>query len=212
MASQACNVSGSDDCGRRKPRLAASLQINPAPSSWRSSGTPGVDARGLLSGPEAEGDAQGRRRPQASAAAVGIGGPRAEAETCGEREASRAGDNAGGGLRTAPRVPVPPTGPAGDLLKVSGQLQLPPSSQAVTLLTQYAEAVGAALTFREDPAAGELGKGLAMRGAASPARVQGPWVSSWSPGEGWGAGPEPGPPLRPWGHGSAKHLSDVVGS
>uniref|UniRef100_H0VCW5 Adenosine deaminase domain containing 2 n=1 Tax=Cavia porcellus TaxID=10141 RepID=H0VCW5_CAVPO len=120
MASQACNVSGSDDCGRRKPRLAASLQINPAPSSWRSSGTPG-------------GDAQGRRRPQASAAA---------------REASRAGDNAGGG------VPVPPTGPAGDLLKVSGQLQLPPSSQAVTLLTQYAEAVGAALTFREDPAAG----------------------------------------------------------
>ncbi|XP_063103787.1 adenosine deaminase domain-containing protein 2 isoform X2 [Cavia porcellus] len=154
MASQACNVSGSDDCGRRKPRLAASLQINPAPSSWRSSGTPGVDARGLLSGPEAEGDAQGRRRPQASAAAVGIGGPRAEAETCGEREASRAGDNAGGGLRTAPRVPVPPTGPAGDLLKVSGQLQLPPSSQAVTLLTQYAEAVGAALTFREDPAAG----------------------------------------------------------
>ncbi|XP_005413276.1 PREDICTED: adenosine deaminase domain-containing protein 2 isoform X2 [Chinchilla lanigera] len=155
MASQACAAPGAEDCGRRKPRLAASLQINPAPSTWRPSANPDPDAWGPLPGPEAEGDAQ---RPQASAVAAGDCGPRAGAEGSGEHGDAQAGEDSGGWLGMAPRASVPPTGPAGDLPKVARQLRLPPADpppgQAVALLAQYAAGLGAALTFREDPAAG----------------------------------------------------------
>ncbi|KAM6177466.1 adenosine deaminase domain-containing protein 2 [Erethizon dorsatum] len=158
MASQACAAPGADDCSRRKPRLAASLQIKPAPSPWQPLASPGPDPWGPLPGPEEEEDAQGRGQPQASAAGAGDGGPWAGADGCGERGAKRAGDDAGGQLGTAPRVSVPPTGPAGDLPKVAGQLRLPPAdpppSQAVALLAQYAARLGATLTFREDSTAG----------------------------------------------------------
>ncbi|KFO35771.1 Adenosine deaminase domain-containing protein 2 [Fukomys damarensis] len=62
------------------------------------------------------------------------------------------------GLGTALRVSVLPTGPPGDLLKVAGQLRLPPvdppPAQAVVLLVQYAAGLGVTLTFRQDPPAG----------------------------------------------------------
>ncbi|XP_072588174.1 adenosine deaminase domain-containing protein 2 isoform X3 [Vulpes vulpes] len=59
---------GADDSGRRRPRLAASLQINPRPSPWRPSGSPGQDPWEPAVAPGAEDD-KGGGQPQASAAA-----------------------------------------------------------------------------------------------------------------------------------------------
>ncbi|XP_004646631.1 adenosine deaminase domain-containing protein 2 [Octodon degus] len=154
MALQGCSAPGADDCGRRKPRMAASLQISPAPSPWRPLASPGLDVWGPLRGPEAA-EAQGCGRAQDSTAA-GNCGPGAEGFK--ERGDVRAGDDAGDRLGPTPRVSVPPTGPVGDFLKMAGQLRLPPTDlppgQAVALLAQYAAGLGASLTFRENPAAG----------------------------------------------------------
>ncbi|XP_021112134.1 adenosine deaminase domain-containing protein 2 isoform X2 [Heterocephalus glaber] len=151
MASPAGTGTGAEDVGRRKLRLAASLQINPPRSDWRSSASMGWDAWGSPAARKAEEDVEGREQPQASAAAAGDCGPEAGASGGGGKHGTtRAGDDA--------RVSVPPTGLAGDLLKVAGQLRLPPADpppgQAVALLAQYAAGLGATLTFHEDPAAG----------------------------------------------------------
>lgn len=185
MASQASAAPGADESGRRKLRLAASLQINSAPSPWRPSASLAPDTPGPPVAPEAE-EAQEERGPQASttvAVAAGDSGLGTGAgRECG---AGQVGDDTGTRLGTPPKVPVPPAGPAGDLPKVAGQLRLlpedPPPGQAVALLEQYAAGLGVALTFREDPTAGEMGP-----------RPAGELLTPGHTGEGWGAGPKPG--------------------
>ncbi|XP_069872960.1 adenosine deaminase domain-containing protein 2-like [Dipodomys merriami] len=142
MAAQpGVGVAGADDGGRRKPRLAASLQISPGPGSWRPAGAgSGHDAWGAPPAPCAEGDAEGGGQPRGAA---GAGGPRG---------AARAGEDPG----VSPQVP--PAGPARDLPPAPappGPLPRdPPPGQAVALLEQYTASLGVALAFREDQEAG----------------------------------------------------------
>nr|XP_055222643.1 adenosine deaminase domain-containing protein 2 isoform X2 [Gorilla gorilla gorilla] len=128
---------GADDDGsRRKPRLAASLQISPQPRPWRP--LP-AQAQGAWEPAPAMDRAEGGW-PQVSV--LRDSGPGAGAGV-GELGAARAWENLGEQMGKAPRVPVPPAG-------LSLPLKDPPASQAVSLLTEYAASLGIFLLFRED--------------------------------------------------------------
>ncbi|XP_039336570.2 adenosine deaminase domain-containing protein 2 [Saimiri boliviensis] len=127
---------GADDCSRRKPRLAASLQMSPGPRAWQP---PLPQAQGVWEPAPAK-DHAGGGRPQASV--LGDSGPAAGARV-GELGATRAWENVGEQMGKATRVPVPPAG-------LSLPLKDPPASQAVSLLTEYAASLGIILLFRED--------------------------------------------------------------
>nr|XP_012593923.1 adenosine deaminase domain-containing protein 2 isoform X1 [Microcebus murinus] len=148
MASPARAASGADDGGRRKPRLAASLQISPGPRPWRPAASQSPDGC-------AEAEEEPGGLPQASA--PGVGGPGAGAGV-GEAGAAPAREGLGGLMGRSPRVSVPPAGPAGDsptaASPLSLQLKDPAPGQAVALLAQYAALRGVPLAFREDEPAG----------------------------------------------------------
>ncbi|XP_047385477.1 adenosine deaminase domain-containing protein 2 isoform X2 [Sciurus carolinensis] len=143
MASPAIPAAGTDDGGRKKPRLAASLQISPGPSPWRPPAGLGQDAWGP---PPTAG--AGAEDPEGGAQAAGTG-----AEV-GEPGPARAPEDPGARPGRFPRV----SGPAGDFPTAARPLSLPlrdpPPGQAVASLAQYAARLGVSLTFREDPAAG----------------------------------------------------------
>ncbi|XP_054956494.2 adenosine deaminase domain-containing protein 2 isoform X1 [Pan paniscus] len=128
---------GADDDGsRRKPRLAASLQISPQPRPWRPLPAQAQSAWEPAPAPyRAEGG-----WPQVSV--LRDSGPGTGAGV-GELGAARAWENLGEQMGKAPRVPVPPAG-------LSLPLKDPPASQAVSLLTEYAASLGIFLLFRED--------------------------------------------------------------
>ncbi|KAM7057427.1 adenosine deaminase domain-containing protein 2 [Molossus nigricans] len=150
MASAASTAPGTDDGGRRKPRLAASLQMSPR----RPSASRGQDPWEPLPAPGMEDNEGGG---QALAPAEGDGAPLVGAGV-GVPGTAQAPEDLGGQLGSSPRVSVPTAGLAGDLPKVARQLGLQlkdlPPGQAVALLTQYAASVGVSLIFREDQTAG----------------------------------------------------------
>uniref|UniRef100_A0A2K5VLG3 Adenosine deaminase domain-containing protein 2 n=1 Tax=Macaca fascicularis TaxID=9541 RepID=A0A2K5VLG3_MACFA len=126
---------GADDGSRRKPRLAASLQISPSPAP--ATATP--QAQGAWEPAPAMDHAEGGQ-PQVSV--LRDSGPGAGAGV-GELGAAQAWENLGEQMGRTPRVPVPPAG-------LSLPLKDPPASQAVSLLTEYAASLGIILLFRED--------------------------------------------------------------
>ncbi|XP_033075056.1 adenosine deaminase domain-containing protein 2 isoform X2 [Trachypithecus francoisi] len=128
---------GADDGSRRKPRLAASLQISPEPRPWRPLPP---QAQGAWEPAPAIDHAEGGQ-PQVSVLRDS-GSPGAGAGV-GELGAAQAWENLGEQMGRAPRVPVPPAG-------LSLPLKDPPASQAVSLLTEYAASLGILLLFRED--------------------------------------------------------------
>ncbi|XP_046536310.1 adenosine deaminase domain-containing protein 2 [Equus quagga] len=142
MASAAGVVTSSEDSGRRKPRLAASLQISPGPSSRRPPASLGREPWEPVLAPSAEDD-EGDGQSQASA---GDGGPWAGAGVK-ELGTARAWDGLGGRMRRSPKVSVPPC-------RLSLQLKDPLPGQAVAVLEQYTAGLGVSLTFREDQTAG----------------------------------------------------------
>ncbi|XP_003917298.1 adenosine deaminase domain-containing protein 2 isoform X2 [Papio anubis] len=127
---------GADDGSRRKPRLAASLQISPEPRPWRPLPP---QAQGAWEPAPAMDHAEGGQ-PQVSV--LRDSGPGAGAGV-GELGAAQAWENLGEQMGRTPRVPVPPAG-------LSLPLKDPPASQAVSLLTEYAASLGIFLLFRED--------------------------------------------------------------
>ena len=151
MASLASTSPGADDGGRRKPRLAASLQISPR----HPSASPGQDPRQPRPVPSVDSEGGG----QAPASTLGDGGPLVGAGV-GVLGTAQAPEDLEGQMGRSPRVCVPPTGPAGDFRKAARQLGLQlkdlPSEQAVASLIQYAASLGVSLIFREDRTAGEV--------------------------------------------------------
>nr|XP_001112441.2 adenosine deaminase domain-containing protein 2 isoform X4 [Macaca mulatta] len=127
---------GADDGSRRKPRLAASLQISPEPRPWRPLPP---QAQGAWEPAPAMDHAEGGQ-PQVSV--LRDSGPGAGAGV-GELGAAQAWEDLGEQMGRTPRVPVPPAG-------LSLPLKDPPASQAVSLLTEYAASLGIILLFRED--------------------------------------------------------------
>ncbi|KAF6287444.1 adenosine deaminase domain containing 2 [Rhinolophus ferrumequinum] len=145
---------GAEESGRRRHRLAASLQISPRPRPWRPSASLDQDPSEPAPAPSSV-DNEGGGQPLASAAA-GDSGPRAGA---GVRVlgAAQAQEDLGEQTGQSPRVSVGPAGPAGDFWKAARHLGLqlkdPPPGQAVALLTKYAASIGVSLIFREDQTA-----------------------------------------------------------
>ncbi|XP_025226496.1 adenosine deaminase domain-containing protein 2 [Theropithecus gelada] len=129
---------GTDDGSRRKPRLAASLQISPEPRPWRPLPPQAQGAWEPEPAPAMD-HAEGGQ-PQVSV--LRDSGPGAGAGV-GELGAAQAWENLGEQMGRTPRVPVPPAG-------LSLPLKDPPASQAVSLLTEYAASLGIFLLFRED--------------------------------------------------------------
>uniref|UniRef100_A0A2K6MCZ1 Adenosine deaminase domain-containing protein 2 n=1 Tax=Rhinopithecus bieti TaxID=61621 RepID=A0A2K6MCZ1_RHIBE len=127
---------GADDGSRRKPRLAASLQISPEPRPWRPLPP---QAQGAWEPAPAIDHAEGGQPP---VSVLRDSGPGAGAGV-GELGVAQAWENLGEQMGRAPRVPVPPAG-------LSLPLKDPPASQAVSLLTEYAASLGILLLFRED--------------------------------------------------------------
>ncbi|XP_012503634.1 PREDICTED: adenosine deaminase domain-containing protein 2 [Propithecus coquereli] len=155
MDSPARAALGADDGGRRKPRLAASLQISPGPRPWRRAASQSQDAWEPAPAPRAEEEKERGEQPQALA--LGDGGPGAGAGV-GEVGAAPAREDLGELMGRSPRVFVPPAGPAGDsptaASPLSLQLKDPAPGQAVALLAQDAALRGVPLAFREDKPAG----------------------------------------------------------
>lgn len=158
MDSLASSAQAPDDGARRKPRLAASLQINPGPKPWRPSASLNRNTWERPSTPSVDEDLEGSE--QALVSVVVDGGP-GEGAGVGEVGTARAAEDVEGQMGKAPRGSGPPAGPAGDFQGASRRMSLPlkdpAPSQAVSLLAQYAAGLGISLVFREDHRAGESG-------------------------------------------------------
>ncbi|XP_054553006.1 adenosine deaminase domain-containing protein 2 isoform X2 [Talpa occidentalis] len=129
MASPVSTAPSTEDNCRRKPRLAASLQISPGPIPWKPSASLGQDPWEPVSTPRAE-DHSGDRQPQALAAGDGpLGDFPEEGGKEEDQEKDERAEEAGG---------------------QSLQLRDPPPGQAEALLVQYAASLGVSLIFRED--------------------------------------------------------------
>lgn len=115
-----------DEGGRRKPRLAASLQISPGP--WRPSG--------------------GQEPTEAGDGAPGTAEPGVARVQEADGEACKA--LGGSVLRPGPAGDLPMALQGLSLLPKD-----PPPAQAVALLTQCMANLGVSLTFLEDQTAGE---------------------------------------------------------
>lgn len=159
MASPA--ASGTDDSGRRRPRLAASLKIRPGHSPWRPSASLGQDPLDPATAHSAVGS-EGGEHLWASAAAGDIG-PRVGTRVWG-LGAAQAREDLGERRGRSPSVSLAPAGPSGDFPKAAQRLGLqlkdPKPGQAVALLTKYAASLSISLSFRENWTAGKEVWGL----------------------------------------------------
>lgn len=178
MASLGGEAQAPDDSGRRKPRLAASLQLplslpmNPQPPSVGL----GHGIWGPASRLDPDDQEQAARQPPALAAGdswpqigAGLGDLGAAAAWALEDWGGQVGGASGVSLR--------PAGATGDIPEVARLLSLQPqdplSQQTSSLLAQYMAGPGVSRTFPEDPLAGEA----PGQAAASRPLCPGPQVS-----------------------------------